>query len=408
MAALDPERLLSMLRDPNVESRDVAAAAGVSREDAARAARLAAAVAKAPPEEALTLPGPLAVAIARAALAAGRADLLAALGTHPAKEAAKEAKRGLHVLRTRGVAVPELPRPAAPAPAAAPEPALPAYATVTDGQGERAVWLARPVPGKGIEIAQAVLSDEEGLLELQVAILGRKEWRALAQGLVQRGAAMGIGELDRGLALSLVAEARARNDRSQRRVPEGADLWLAQAGPAAPVPALPPEPALPEAEERAALAASGALHDLPLFASWLADEAFLRATAAKLDEVSVSPLYVDERQRAEQLLRTLADAVEGHFDERRRVALARRLGEVGPRPRRRCARAEHPVRAPPRREGLPGRVRAAAGTARGLVRVAARARAPLTPRGLALTRGGTFATSRPCPRRPDLRPRSTS
>src|SRR6266568_992981 len=328
MAALDPDRLLSMLRDPNVESRDVATAAGVSREDAARAARLVSAVANAAPEEALSLPAPLAVALARAALAAGRTDLLAALAGHAGKEAAKEAKRGLHVLKTRGVAVPEPPRPPAPASVAAPEPGLPAYATAVDGQGERAVWLARPVPGKGVEIVQAVLSDEQGLLELQIGLIGRKEHRALVQGLLTRGAAMGIGEIDRGLAHALVAEARARNDRSQRRVPEGADLWLAQAGPASPVPERAPEPPLPEAEERDALAASGALHDLPLFASWLAEEPFLREIAAKLDEVSVSPLYVDERQRAEQLLRTIAGAVEAYFDERRRSLLSRRLHEV--------------------------------------------------------------------------------
>jgi hypothetical protein len=328
MASLDPDRLLSMLRDPNVESRDVAAAAGVSREDAARAARLVAAVAKAATDEALSLPGPLAVAVARAAVAAGRGDLLAALAGHPEKEAAKEAKRGLHVLKTRGVAVPEPPRPSAPTPAAAPPEALPAYATVVDGQGERAVWLPRSVPGKGVEIAQAVLSDEKGLLELQLGLLGRKEYRALVRGLLERGAAMGIGEIDRGLGLSILFEARARNDRSGQRVPEGADLWLAQAGPAAPVPERGPGPALADAEEGEALAASGALHDLPLFATWLAEETFLREIAAKLDEVAVSPLYVDERQRAEQLLRTVADAVDAYFDERRRGLLSRRLAEV--------------------------------------------------------------------------------
>jgi hypothetical protein len=326
MAEHDPDRLLEMLRDPNVESRDVAAAAGVSREDAARAARLVAAIAKASPEEALALPDPLALAVSRAALGAGRADLLGALAGHSAKGVAKEAKRGLHVLKSRGVAVPEPPRPVAPAAApASSEPPLPAYATAIDGQGERAVWIPRSVPGKGIEIAQAVISDEDGLIELQLGLIGRKEWRALVQGLLQRGAAMGIGEIDRGVAHWLVTDARARNDRSQRRVPEGADLWLAQAGPAAPVTeAAPPSP-LPDAEEREALAASGALHALPLFKSWLAEESFLRDLAAKLDEVSVSPLYVDERQRAEQLLRTISDAVDAYLDDRRRAALSRRL-----------------------------------------------------------------------------------
>src|SRR5512143_4042535 len=114
MTPVDTDQLLAMLRDPNVESREVAATAGVAREDAARAARLVAGIAKATAEDALTLPASLAVAAARAALAAGRADLLAALAAHPGKEAAKEAKRGLHLLKTRGVAVPEPPRPPPP------------------------------------------------------------------------------------------------------------------------------------------------------------------------------------------------------------------------------------------------------------------------------------------------------
>src|SRR6266511_582697 len=325
MTELHTDRVLEMLRDPNVESRDVAVAAGVSREEAARAARLVLDIAKSKPEEATTLPAPLALAAARAAFAAGRADLLAALAGHSAKDVAKEAKRGLHLMRSRGVAVPEPPRAAAPAHAVAPEAPLPAYATAIDGQGERAVWLPRVIPGKGVEIAQAVLSDVHGLLELQVGVIGRKEWRALVKGLVEKGAAMGVGEIDRARAASLVAAARAQNDRSGRRVPEGADLWLAQLGPVAPLaePAAPP--ALQDEEGSEALAASGALHDLPLFATWLAEEPFLREVAAKLDEVTVSPLYVDELQRAEQLVRTVADAVERYFDETRRAALSRRL-----------------------------------------------------------------------------------
>lgn len=328
MAAADTDRLLEMLRDPNVESREVAAAAGVTREDAARAARLVAGIAKASAEEALSLPTPLAGVAARAAVAAGRADLLAALAAHPGKDAAKEAKRGLYLLKSRGVAVPELPRPS-PAPAApAPEVPLPCYATAIDGQGERAVWIPRAVAGKGVEIAQAVVSDELGLLDLQVGVIGRKEWRRLVEGLLDKGAAMGVGELERGRAASLVAAARTRNDASGRRVPEGADLWLGQLGPVAPATEPPPPGPLPGAEEREALAASGALHALPLFATWMADEGFLREVAAKLDEVAVSPLYVDDRQRAEQLVRTVGDAVERYLDERRRASLARRLGIV--------------------------------------------------------------------------------
>ena len=329
MTNLDIDRLLQLLRDPNVESQEIAALAGVPREECGRASRLLLGIARAKPEEVATLPAPLAAALCRAALAAARADVLAALAGHSGKEVAKEAKRGLHVLRSRGVAVPEAPRIAAPPPPLPAEPPPPAYGSAIDGQGERAIWLPRNVPGKGIEVAQAVISDVRGLVELQIGLLGRKEWRAFAKGLLDRGAAMGVGEIDRALAHSSVAAARAMNDASGQRVPEGADLWLAQLGPAAPL----PDPAarfapLADEEERDAVAASGKLHDLPLFRGWLADEGYLRGVAAKLDEIAVSPLYIDDRQRAEQLVRVIAEAVDAYFDDARRRRHAGRLFAV--------------------------------------------------------------------------------
>jgi hypothetical protein len=329
MASVDVDRVLEMLRDPNVESAEIATAAGVSREEAGRAARLVHAIARAKPEELATLPGLLAVAAARAALAASRVDALAALAVHPEKDVAKEAKRGLHLLRVRGVAVPEV-AASAPPPAAAPaEPPLAAYASAIDGRGEQAVWLARNVPGKGVEVGQAVISDTGGLLELQVAVLGRKEWRQLGKALVTQGASMGVGEMDRGRAHALVAAARARNDASGQRVPEGADRWLAPLGAAPPLPdpAATFPPLAPD-EERDAVSASAKLHDLPLLKSWMADEEFLRGLAAKLDEVLVSPLYLDERQRQEQLARVVSDAAETYLDAGRRAVLSSRLFAV--------------------------------------------------------------------------------
>lgn len=327
MPNLDPEELLALLRDPNVESQEIAARAGVPREEAGRAARLLMTLPRAKPEEVATLPGPLALALARAALSAGRVDLLGALAGHAEKDVGKEAKRGLHVLKTRGVAVPELARPAAPAPAPAPaEPSLAALASRLDGHGERAVWFPRAIPGRGIEVGQAVLSDERGLLSLQVGVVGRKEWRSFARGIMERGAAVGVTEVPRERVHAWVAEARRRNEQTGQRVPDGADLWLNGLGPAPAAPA--PGAAAPVLEgdaERDALAASAALHELPGFRSWFADEDFLRRIAGKLDEVQVSPLYLDERQRDAQLDRVIADAVEEYLDPARRARLSARL-----------------------------------------------------------------------------------
>jgi hypothetical protein len=325
MAATDPERLLALLRDPNVESAEVAALAGVERQEAGRAARLVTTIARTTPEEVATLPGPLAAAVLRAAAAAGRIELVAALAARPEKEAAKEAKRLLHLLRTRGVAVPAPARPT-PAPPAPVEPALAAYALTVDGFGERAVWLSRVVPGRGIEVAQAVLSDERGLLQLEVGLVGRKEWRTFVSGLLDRSGELGIGELDRAQALALVAAARAVNGPAGTRIPDGADHWLSQQGPA---PALaPPGASLPRLEpdaEAAALAASGALHDLTLLRGWLPEESFLREVARRLDEAEATPLELSGEQRRARLAALVGEAVNEYFTGPRRERLATRL-----------------------------------------------------------------------------------
>jgi hypothetical protein len=329
MPALEPSALLAMLRDPNRESQEIASATGVPREEAARASRMVLGIARATPEELLTLPPPLALAVLHAAAAAQRLDLLAAAAAHPGKEVSKEAKRAVYALRMKGVAVPEAPRPVAPAPAAAPEPPVPCYASALDGHGERALWIGRPVPGKGIEVGQVVLSDQRGLLDLHLGLLGRKEYRQFGKDLLERGRGMSVVEVDREQAKGLVAAARRLNDAAGQPLPAGADAWLARLGPAveAPDPAsrFPP---LPEGEERESVEASARLHDLPLVRGWLADEEALRALAQKLDEVAVSSLYLDERQRAEAGARAVATAVAAYFDGPPRALWASRLFAV--------------------------------------------------------------------------------
>jgi hypothetical protein len=328
MIQIEPAKLLAMLRDPNVESAQIAEVAGVPREEAGRAARLLMTLARTRAEEVATLPGPLAAAVLHAAAQAGRVDLVAALAAAGEKEVAKEAKRQLHRLKLRGVAIPETPPPA-PALTPPPEPPPAAYGSTFDGRGERAVWLPRNVPGRGLEVAQAVCSDQRGLVELHLGLVGRKEWRAFVKGLLERGAAMGVAELEWGEAHARIAAARALNERSGQRVPDGADQWLGQLG-APPAPADPAAalPALDGTAEAAALAASAALHELPLLRGWLGDEPFLREVAAALDEVEQSPLALEPAQKAERLRRVVEEAVVRYCTAERRTRLAARLMEV--------------------------------------------------------------------------------
>jgi hypothetical protein len=326
----DPERILALLRDPNVGSQEVADQTGLPRSEAARAARLLVGLPKARPEEIATLPSPLSAALLRAAVAGEQFDLLSGLASSADKGVAKEAKRALHPLRTRGVSVPEPQRAPAPLPSPAAEEVFPSYASTVDGQGERAIWIARNVPGRGVEVGQAVVSDVLGLIELQVGVLGRKEYRTYGKEIGERGQAMGVAELDPGHARAIVAEARRRNDGSGRPAPEGADAWLTRIGPGTP----PPDPAasLPPLQEEAealALAASGGLHALPMLRGWLADEAALRALAARLDELAAAAGAAEEAERAGRVDGVIAEAVESWLDAPCRQGLAARLFTVG-------------------------------------------------------------------------------
>jgi hypothetical protein len=329
MAAIEPEKLLALIKDPNQGSAQIATAAGVSRDDAARAARLVTAIAKAPVEEVLALPPSLAAAVVRAAFLANRADVVVAAAESSEKEIAKEAKRAMHLFKSRGVALPE-PKRVAPAPVPlTPEAEMPCYVSALDGYGERAVWISRVLPGRGIEIGQAVVSDADGITSLQVGLLGRKEFRAFTSDLEARGTTMGVREVSRDEAKALVAAARRQNDASGKHVPESADPWLGRLGPAGD----PPDPrarfvAGSEAEEAIAVEGSARLHELPLFRGWLAEEEALRALAQKLDEISVSPLYIDERQRAEQARHALSAAMEAYFTAERKVRLSSRLFDM--------------------------------------------------------------------------------
>jgi hypothetical protein len=329
MPVEDPDLILAMLRDPNVDSQEVADRTGLPRAEAARAARLLVGLTKARPEEIATLPPVLWGALLKAALDGGRLEVLTSLAASADKALSKEAKRGLHLLRTRGVAVPEAPRTAPPAPVQAPEEVFPCYASSIDGQGERAVWIARNVPGRGVEVGQAVVSDVHGLLELQVGVLGRKEYRTFGKDIAERGQAMGVGEIDPAHARGLVAEARRRNDTSGRAVPEGADGWLARVGPGAapPDPASAVPPVSAEAET-AALAASGELHSLPMLRGWLADETHLRALAATLDRLQSTSVEGGEAQRTRDMEAAIAATLEAWLDAACRERLASRLFSV--------------------------------------------------------------------------------
>lgn len=284
------------------------------------------------------LPAMLAMAVLEAAVAMRRAGPAEQLSNSSEREVAKTARRALYRLRSAGVAIVEPAKPPEPAPpvaATAPE-SLPGFSSLPDGTGQRALLLAQPVRG-GVEVVEALVSDELGLLSLSRAEMGRSAWRKLGKR----------AEMERLLPLSteegraLLAEAVRCNLATRTPFPADSDVALRHLGLEGATTELPP---LPEPEEGDAVLAveSGALHREPELAAWLPPEPELKRLALRVDELRTSPLALSPEQQGEALRERIRTQAEEFFDAPRRRLYARRLWAVAPALERRGA--EHPAK----------------------------------------------------------------
>lgn len=303
------------------------------------------------------LPSELALAVIEASVALRRPGPAESLAASPDREVAKAARRALYRLRSAGVAVSERPRPAE-APAtdspAAPAPAsesLPGFASLPDGTGQRALLLAQPIRG-GVEVVEALVSDELGLLSLSRAEMSRGAWRKLGRS----------PEMERLLPLSaeegraLLAEAVRCNLATRTPFPSDSDVALRHLGIEAATEELPPLPA-PEDGDAALAVESGALHREPELAAWLPPEAELKRLSLRVDEVRTSPLALSPEQQADALRERVRSQAEEFFDASRRRLYARRLWTAATALERRGAdHAAQVARATARRmfHGAPG------------------------------------------------------
>jgi hypothetical protein len=300
------------------------------------------------------LPAELALAVLDAAVAMKRPGPAESLGTSPDRDVAKAARRALYRLRSAGVAVTERSRPAEPASPAEPESgteSLPGFASLPDGTGQRALLLARPVRG-GVEVVEALVSDELGLLSLSRAEMARGAWRKLARS----------PEMERLLPLSfedgraLLAEAVRCNLATRTAFPPDSDVALRHLGVEAATVELSPLPP-PEDGDAALAVEGGALHREPELAAWFPPESELKRLALRVDEVRTSPLALRPEQQAEALRERVRSQAEEFFDPARRRLYGRRLWTIAPALERRGAEhAAQVARATARRmfHGAPG------------------------------------------------------
>jgi hypothetical protein len=260
--------------------------------------------------------------------------LLAALfGQSPDKKRRKALKRALHVLRTRGVPVPEdlLPREEPGTPAPGETPTLLAQFSQVFGNGERYVILDGPREVLGGNLLLARLSDQQGFRECHLLSLTRKQreevWEEFrSQGLTEWATAPA------GYALRLLEEALAHTpDGEPSRetyYPLRETLWR-HIGRPEETPA--PEellPVLTPGERSGFLEQSRSLATNELCRTWLPSFAEITPWVEKLKEAQDTPLVLSEQQQRVRQEGVLDEATAALFPPETRPRWGRRLLEM--------------------------------------------------------------------------------
>ncbi len=257
-------------------------------------------------------------------VAAKRTELPAAAAAGPSKAHAKLGKAALYKLKSLGVAAPEAAPPSsspqAPAPSPTEEAGLDGILSSVLGTGDRAAFFGRTLRGGGVEVFQAILNDETGLMQLERSESNRATYRDRLK-VVRADDELAVlfapfprvrDELRR--AYSLNAEAKTvLSEDGQRNV---ARLSLAEALPLI-------DPPRPETQDAGLIAKADALHDEPEIAQWMPAKAALEPLTLALEAVRAKALS-DDAERAAQLADARA-AAAAHFTAPVRKLYARRL-----------------------------------------------------------------------------------
>jgi len=275
------------------------------------------------------LPELLALALVHAAGRASRQEVLLPIASGGSKGLVKEAKRELQRLKQKGVQVREVKRSGDAILKPLPEAEAPlCYASSIDAYGERAIWWSRAAK-QGVEVVQVVYSDVKGILQADALGLSRRSWREFVKRLPRQSVVF-TAEISKEHARSLIAEAESAGSRNGFSPPATYGDALRMLGPA-------PDPLPPSPGNAVDLGADGelphqlagaALFDDPLFMSWIPEEDSLRAFAARVDEIAVSQLYIDPKQKEEAFERASEEAAQVYFTSARRTLYSKRLLEM--------------------------------------------------------------------------------
>jgi hypothetical protein len=284
-------------------------------------------------DELRAAPGVSAGAIARALGAIASAESAAMLAEMEAGASGalrREVRRALFRLRQRGIApavgaggAAAPARPAAEPPA---EPGLSAFFSPVDGDGARVIWLLKQRRGGGIARLWGLLADGEGLINVALSELSRRELRA-ERAEMERRAGVTMVEGDARLADYILCEAFRRTP-ADKRSQVGNFLTLRTEIVGSPPPTEIVHPIYAEMASALVHEPGADLLKEPEIAAWKFPPAEIKPYVDEIKSIRESVLVLNRVQQEERINVIVERAVGELLGGERASAIRRRLEDI--------------------------------------------------------------------------------
>lgn len=241
----------------------------------------------------------------------------------------KEARRSLHRLQQKGIAV-ERSQAAPPSPLPS-SPALEVMISPVDGAGEQMIWLEKRTAGGGSDYIFAFVNDPEGVRDLELFHASRKELRAAREKMRRENEIELISVPDWRYYDFVIDRAWRWSEQAGKRP---ADYPRMRAH-------LTTEPVTKREHpvfaiidrdavraDESLVASSAELLKEKEFRTWFFGAEQLEHYAEIFRQIRDSPLVLNEAQQRERIGELIEDAVEKIFGGEQAASWARRLTEM--------------------------------------------------------------------------------
>jgi hypothetical protein len=274
---------------------------------------------------AATKAGERAEALVDAWVKAGNAGAVNELAERGSGKARKAARRGLNVLKARGIAIPDRARIASVA-GAKEQVIEEAWLVAPDTQGTCVIAVSSRTASSRSRVLFAFLNPQVGVYRVTNAEVSQSQ---LKESLAQSAPGGAYKPVSVPVDWARQRIADARRFQKEKNIPE--PLGFANAEPLlAPVPTGPlPHPLeregleLGDTEAKELIAKSGMLHNLPEFGAWLPTRNAVDELLAKLGETLTPGEEADPKVVQERLAEEVGAATDRYFTPERRADVVR-------------------------------------------------------------------------------------